>query len=251
MAYSIKELADLAGVSVKTLRHYDSLGLLSPKRRPGNDYRVYGEAEVSLLQQILLYRELGLPLKDIRDIVQGKGFDAEAALKNHLKELKEKQARLHGLITMVEKSIRAREGKTDMSDKEKFEGFKKKLVAENEAKYGKEIRQKYGEDAVNESNAKLMGMSAEQYAAAQGLSQKVNELLIQAVSEGKPDGDTAMALCRAHKEWLMHFWKTYSKEAHRGLGEMYTADERFAKYYNDIVPGGAVFLRDALAVYCR
>lgn len=250
MAYSIKEFAELAGVSVKTLRHYDRLGLLCPQRQPGNAYRVYGAAEVALLQQILLYKELGLPLKDIGAILKGKGFDPLLALNKHLVELKEKQARLAGLIAMVEKSISAREGKMTMSDKDQFEGFKTRLVAENEARYGREIREKYGEEAVAESNAKLMGMTEAQYEASQALSLKVNRLLEQAVKEGDPRGATARELCQAHKEWLMHFWKAYSREAHKGLGEMYAADERFAKYYNDIVPGGAVFLRDALAAYC-
>lgn len=250
MDYSIGQLADLAGISQKALRHFERLGLLRPARRPGNGYRVYGEAEVNRLQQVLLYRELGLPLAAVKALLDAPGFDPGAALKGHLKELKERQRRLGVLIGTVEASLRALEREEDVDDRKKFEGFKQELVAENERRYGAEIREKYGDEAVDGSNEKLMGMRPKDYEAAQALSRRVNELLAEAVKAGDPRGAAAAALCEAHRRWLKCYWKTYTQQAHLGLAELYVADERFKAYYDAVAPGGAAFLRDALRAFC-
>lgn len=137
-----------------------------------------------------------------------------------------------------------------MKDSEKFEGFKKDLVSENEKKYGKEIRGKYKDAVIDESNQKMLGLTKERYEEAQDLSERINTLLRQAVEEGNPAGVTAQKVCELHKEWLMTYWKKYTREAHRGLAVMYVEDPRFSKYYEDVVPGGAVFLRDAIEIFC-
>lgn len=135
-----------------------------------------------------------------------------------------------------------------MSSKKKFEAFKENLIEENERKYGAEIRQKYGDDAINESNRKLADMTEEQWEKQENLSKEIAALLKQETPKGNPSSEEAKRLCDLHRQWLCMFWKEgmYSKEAHSCLGESYVADERFKKYYDDIVPGGAVFLRDAL-----
>ena len=138
-----------------------------------------------------------------------------------------------------------------MKDSEKFEGFKRDLVSENEKKYGKEIREKYGDAAIDESNQKMMDLSKEGYEEVQVLSERINTLLKQAVEEGDPAGVTAQTVCELHKKWLMSYWKKYTKEAHRGLAAMYVEDPRFSKYYEDIVPGGAAFLRDSIEIFCK
>lgn len=140
-----------------------------------------------------------------------------------------------------------------MSSKEKFEGFKQKMTDENEAKYGKEIREKYGDDTVNASNSKVKGMSEEVWQKTETLRKEIDELLKEAYAQGNPAGELAQKACALHKEWICMFWPAgmYSKEAHKGLGEMYAADERFTAYYDKIAPGCAVFFRDALNIYCR
>ncbi len=145
----------MAGVTPRTLRYYDQIGLLSPKRTDSNGYRVYGTEDVDRLQQILFYRELGVSLEDIRKILTGEDFDELSALQSHLSALLERREQLNLLISNLEKTIKAKKGEIFMSDKEKFEGFVKKLVEENEEKYGKEAREKYGDEAVDRSNAKL------------------------------------------------------------------------------------------------
>ena len=250
MDYSINALAKLAGVSVRTLHYYDEIKLLSPGRISSNGYRVYGATEVDSLQQILFYRELGLPLDEISRIMHAKDYDAAAALMQHLTSLLEKRDRLDRVIVNVTKTISAKEGEITMSDKEKFEGFKKNLVDENEQKYGKEIRTSFGDQAVDDSNAKLMGLTPAEYAEREDLSQQISQTLKQALEQGDPTGELARKVSEMHTNWLCFYWKDYSKEAHRGLAQAYVDDPRFRKYYDDIAPGCAEFLRDAITTYC-
>ena len=251
MEYSIHQLAKLAKVSTRALRYYDEIGLLSPRRISGNGYRVYGQKEVDLLQQILFYRELGVQLDEIKNIVWSKDYDQAVALQGHLSALKAKNEQLEMLIANVEKTIAAVKGEKTMSDKEKFEGFKQKMLEENEKKYGKEIREKYGDAVVDASNAKLMGLTAEQYDEVQKLSVRINESLKAALEQGDPSGALAQQACALHKEWLCYYWPRYSKEAHLGIAQTYVNDPRFKAYYDAIAPGCAEFLRDALQIYCR
>lgn len=127
----------------------------------------------------------------------------------------------------------------------------KKLVTENEKQYGAEIREKYGEEVVEASNARLMSLSPQEYEKAQELSQQINTTLKLAFAAGDPAGPLAQHVCALHKEWLCYFWPTYSKEAHLGLAQMYVHDPRFMAYYDSVAPGCAQFLRDALAVFCK
>lgn len=251
MEYTINKLAKLAGVSTRTLRYYDEFGLLSPSRISSNGYRIYGQKEVDRLQQILFYRELGMPLDNIKQILLSKDFDGKAALESHLSALQAKRRQLDLLIANVEKTIKAAKGEIIMSDKEKFEGFLQKMVDENERKYGKEIRAKYGDEAVNSSNAKIMGMSKEQYEEHERLTVELNETLKAAFNLGDPSSELAQKACELHKKWLCFFWKNYSKEAHMGVTQMYVDDPRFTAYYDKIAVGCAAFLRDAVAIYCK
>ena len=250
MEYTINQLAKLAGVSTRTLRYYDQCGLLPPKTVRSNGYRIYGEAEVNRLQQILFYRELGVELSEIGRILAEKDFDGLSALQNHLTALREKRARLDCLIDNVQKSISAMKGETEMTDEEKFEGFKEKLISDNEQEYGGEIREKYGDEAVGRSNAKLKNMTKEQYDELEALTQELNNTLKAAFEQGDPGGELAQKACALHKKWLCFYWDHYSKEAHRGVAQMYVDDPRFTAYYDAVAPGCAVFLRDAVRIFC-
>lgn len=138
-----------------------------------------------------------------------------------------------------------------MSDKEKFEGFKQDLIDNNERQYGQESRQKYGDDTVNASNAKIKNMTREQYAEIERLSNELNETLKAACELGDPASALAQKACELHRRWLSFFWVSYSKQAHLGVTQMYVDDPRFTEYYEKIVPGCAKFLRDAVLVYCK
>ena len=251
MEYSINKLAKLGGISTRTLRYYDEIKLLSPERISSNGYRVYGQKEVDLLQQILFYRELGVPLEEIKNIIWSKDYDGIAALRDHLSALKAKKQQIELLISNVEKTIAASKGEITMSDKEKFEGFKQKMLEENEKQYGQEIREKFGDAIVDAGNAKIMKLTAEQYEKVQELSRQINGSLRTAFEQGDPSSELAHKVCALHKEWLGYFWNHYSKEAHLGLAQFYVDDLRFRKYYDAIAVGCAEFLRDAIKIYCE
>jgi DNA-binding transcriptional MerR regulator len=251
MEYTINKLAKLAGISTRTLRYYDEFELLSPIRMNSNGYRIYGQKEVDRLQQILFYRELGVPLEEIKKIISAKDFDSVAALQSHLTALLAKREQLDSLIINVEKTIKAAKGETTLSDIEKFDGFMQKLVDDNERQYGEEIREKYGDEAVDRSNAKVRGMTKEQYAETEKLSLALNETLKAAFEQGDPASALAQKACELHKKWLCGFWDHYSKEAHIGVTQMYVDDPRFTAYYDKIAVGCAAFLRDAVLIYCK
>lgn len=253
MDYTVSELAKLSNVTKRTLHYYDSIGLLKPKDVKDNGYRVYGSGEVDLLQQILFYRELGMELGEIKELLYSPKFDKQKAMKNHLQSLTAQRARLDKLLNNVEQTLRAMKGEYDMKDKEKFEGFKREAIEKNEKEYGSEIRAKYGNDAIDASNAKFSKMDENTWKAQDALENEIRETLKQAMLQGDPKGETAMQACELHKNWLTHIWKdgTYSKAAHLAMGEMYIADERFKKYYDSICEGAAEFFYDALKEYCK
>lgn len=250
MQYTIKALADLAGVTPRTLRWYDRIGLLRPGAVTPAGYRLYGPAEVERLQQILFYRELGLPLGEIRAVLDDPAFDRQAALQSHLAELNRRKARTEALILTVEKTLREIEGGSAMTDQEKFEGFKADMVRENEARYGEESRAKYGDEAVDRANARAMGLTQEQYRRWKALEEEILNRLAQAVRSGAdPAGAEGQAIAELHREWCSYTLGDYDPRRHAGLAQLYTADERFTAYYDREAEGCARFLQDAIMQY--
>jgi DNA-binding transcriptional MerR regulator len=249
MEYTVQKLSQLAGVSTRTLRYYDEINILSPARINSSGYRIYGEKEVDRLQQILFYREFEVSLEDIKKIINEPSFDRQEALKEHQQQLIEKRKQLDLLIANVEKTLAQTEGRSKMSDQEKFEGFKQKMVEDNEKTYGREIREKYGEETVNRSNDRLKNMTEEEYKEVKALEKSVKEALAAAFATGNPAGELAQKAADLHKQWLTYYWSDYSKEAHVGLTNMYVQDERFRAYYDEEQPGMAEFLRDAVLFY--
>lgn len=249
MEYTVQNLAALAGISRRTLRYYDEINILKPARINSSGYRIYGQKEVDRLQQIMFYRELGMSLNNIKSILSDPDFNEITALKEHRQHLLKKREQFERLITNVDKTIASKERKVNMSDLEKFEGFKKSMIEENETKYGKEIRQKYGQQAVDQANQKVMNMTKEEHEAMEQLSNKLTETLKKAFETGNPASNIAQQAADLHKQWLSFYWKNYSKEAHANLAQSYVDDERFTAYYDKEQPGTAAFLRDAIHIY--
>lgn len=250
MEYTIQKLAKLANISTRTLRYYDEIDLLKPARVNSSGYRIYGQAEVDRLQQILFYRELGVGLHEIKEIIVNPTFDEMQALMLHHQKLLEKRQQLDQLIETVNLTIQSRNGGVKMSDKQKFEGFKQRLVDDNEEKYGQEIRQKYGNDVINDSNKQFKNLSEKQYEQMKDLAYEILATLEEAMETKDPSSELAQKLAKMHHQWLRYTWTSYSKEAHAGLAQMYVADERFTAYYDDrIKTGAAEFLKDAILIY--
>lgn len=248
MEYTIKKIAHLSGVSARTLRYYDEIGLLQPKRINSSGYRIYGEQEVDRLQQILFYRSLDMKLEEIKQILANPAFQITTALEEHHQHLLEKRAEIDALLYTVEQTLRYQKGEITMTDTQKFEAFKQGKLQENEAKYGQEIREKYGEETIEASNKKFAHLTEEQVkqmaeteqelftVLSELLNLEAAELEENAADKRKQLQQKAMVL---HKQWLSHSWPNYSIEAHQGLAEMYLADERFTAYYDEKVGVGA------------
>ncbi len=144
MNTSIKQISRLAGISIRTLHYYDEIGLLCPARDASNGYRRYSDADLIRLQQILIYRELGLPLDQIKRILDSPAFDALQALEKHKAALEHREVQTRTLIRTVEKTIAHLKGKIDMENKDLFLGF----TDEEQKKYEKEARELWGDDQV-------------------------------------------------------------------------------------------------------
>ena len=231
--YSIQQLAKLSGVTTRTLRWYDTLGLLKPQRAAENGYRRYTQADVDRLQDILFYRALGVELRSIKACLDDPSFDRLAALRRHLQALEHQRAELDGLIQSVKDTIEAQERNQPMSNEKKFEAFKRRAAAENEAKYGREVREKYGEQEAKDAQETFLGLSEEQYTAFETLGKTLQAKLGREIAE-------------LHRDWLRVTDRHYTPQRHRGIAQLYVMDERFTTYYDKDVPGCAKFLCDAV-----
>jgi DNA-binding transcriptional MerR regulator len=272
MGYAAHELAELSGVSVRTLHYYEEEGLLRPARLD-NGYRDYGIEDVRRLQQVLLYRRAGMPVAKIRAILDADETEQLNALREQLDHLREQRSELDALIcaveAMVEEAEKARNGKEPVTmggkgqdtresrrtDATRFETFKRQAIEENERAYGKEARERYGDAAVDASNAKVAGMSREDWDEAQDQQRRIAEALAKIAASDDPGtlvrGDAGRELCELHRAWLLHYWPRgmYSPEAHKGLARMYVADPRFEATYEAMAPGGARILCDAIEAW--
>ena len=252
MEYSIQELSRLSGVTTRTLRWYDQIGLLKPSRVAESGYRYYGGAEVDRLQDILYYRALGVELARIKECLDDPSFDRLAALRNHLAALEAERERLEQLIRSVKDTIGAGDRNESMSDEQKFEAFKQRAVAHNEEVYGAEIRSKYGDQEVDEANAAVMNLTQAQYQEWTNLGREIQERLEAAVQAGtSPESEAGREITALHRRWLTITGTPYDPAKHRGIAELYVMDERFTGYYDKQVPGCARFLRDAIIHWAK
>jgi len=247
MEYSIKEFSKLAGVSARTLRYYDQIDLLKPSRITEAGYRYYGKKELTVLQQILFYRERGFELKTIQQIIYDDHFDMLTAMEEHLQELEKQKASTESLIQTVKNTIRHMKGEYKMKDKEMFQSLKEKRLQENEQKYGAEAREKYGNEQVDASNRRLKNLSAEQWDRYVFLEEDILKRLENGVKNNiSADSTDAEEIVKLHKEWLCFTLPNYAPQVHRGIAAMYVADERFTKYYDRNIEGCAKLLNEAV-----
>lgn len=252
MEYGINELSLLAGVSARTLRYYDEIGLLKPSRVSDAGYRFYGKAEVALLQQIMFYKNRGFALKKIEQIIYEPDFNIVKAMEEHLLELENQKAHVDLLIQTVKKTLKSMKGDCEMSDYEKFQAFKEKTIRENEAAYGEEIRKKYGDEEVNASNRKMLNMSEDEVETFFKLEEEILMRLENAVKNGiQSENEEAREIVELHKKWLCMAWSTYDVQVHKGVTAMYITDERFTEYYDRKAQGCAMFLNDAVQYWAK
>ena len=255
--YTPAQLAHISGVSVRTLHHYDQIGLLVPARRE-NGYRVYQSDDVDRLRNILIYRGLGIELAHIATLLESDEKDQATAMRKHLSALLQRRREMDQLILTVENTIDQLEGNLDVKDQSKaceqhadkrFEALKRQAVEENERAYGQEVRAKYGDKTIDAANERLLSMGQQEWSDVNDLGEEILEQLSSAMEQGDPAGDAAQRLVQNHATWLRAFWPEgiYSAQAHRNMADMYVADERFTAYYDGPCGEGATqFLRDAI-----
>ena len=248
---TIMDLARIVGISTRTLRYYDQINLLKPARINASGYRFYGEEEVNRLQLIMHYRAMDMKLDRIKTLLDDSSSDRLTILEEQHRELSQRRLKIEKIIRSVEKSIEEAKGERTMNIDEKFEAFKDKMIADNEAKYGKEARRRYGEDAIDKGNKQFKYISKEQYREFEALCARQMETLKAAMEEGDPSSRLAMEAARLHREFLEFWWHWYRPEAHSGIVKMYLQDDGFKKHYDDKKAGAAQFLHDAVHVYLK
>jgi DNA-binding transcriptional MerR regulator len=248
MYYKIKEIARIAGVSTRTIRYYDTIGLLVPVEITDSLYRLYDESSINRLQLILLYKEIGFELQQIKTILDQPNLDYVQLLLEQRDTIKKRIETLHTIVNTINQTINHYKGGIQMKHDEQFKGLKEETIAKNEQQYGEEVREKYGEEVVEASYDKVRKMSKWEWQEADKISKEILEKLALAMN-GTPEDDLAQEVCQLHQRWIQFYWPTYSKEAHLSLVEMYTQDERFTAYYDAVKPGASAFLFAAMQIY--
>ena len=242
--YTVGQVAELAGVTVRTLHHYDQIGLLSPSGRSDVGYRHYDSSDLERLQQILLYRELGFPLEQIAAILTAPDSDAGVHLRRQRELLTERIARLHMMVAAVDKEMEAHQMGTQLTPEERFEVWGDFDPDE----HAQEVEERWGDtDAYKQSQLRSAKYTKEDWLAIKAEAEDVNARLVAALRSGAgPDSDAAMEAVEAHRQHISRWFYDCSYEMQVGLGEMYVSDPRFKKTYEDMSEGLAEYARDAI-----
>jgi DNA-binding transcriptional MerR regulator len=248
-SYTVRQLATLAGVSVRTLHHYDHIGLLRPSARTEAGYRLYGEADLLRLQQILFYKELDVALDDIRGILDRPGFDLVDALGGHRRMIEQRIARLTRLLGTIDKTILSlKEDTMTLTDADLYEGFSPEETAQLK-RYEQEARTMYDPKLMAESDRKVRSMTKAQWQAIGQEGEQVTRDLAALMDRQPGDAEVQKAIAR-HHAWIGHFF-TASAEVYSGLGQGYAQHPGFRAYYDRFAPGLADFMNEAMAYYAE
>ncbi len=250
--YTVKQLAEISGVSVRTLHHYDAIGLLKPARVGANGYRYYGRDELLRLQQVLFHRELGLSLEDIRRILDAPGFDRAAALTEHRHRLEADIRRRRRLLRTIDDTLAALERDAPLKETAMYKGFD----AEKQAAHERELVERHGpqmQDRIDRARAGRADWRPEDHAAVQAEQEAIEAGMARALSTGLPvDGDEVTALMRRHHAWVARNWNgEVSAAAFAGLAAMYAADDRFEAHYEDRQAGLAEYMTLAMTRFAE
>jgi DNA-binding transcriptional MerR regulator len=241
--FTVKQLSKMAGVTPRTLHHYDDIGLLKPSRVGDNGYRYYGEEALLKLQQILFYRELDFPLDDIKKIMGRRDFDVVGALYSHKEALQKQAARLNHLLATVDNTIKHIKGEKLMNQKGFFEGFSE----EEQEKLAQEAEQMYDPETVRASNRKWKSYSATEKEAILAVGKSIYLDLADVMSKGATSKEVQAIVARWHKH-MQYFWSPNDEQL-LGLADLYNNDPRFRDNYEKAAPNLSKFMREAVKVY--
>ena len=241
--YTVGRVADLSGVTVRTLHHYDELGLLSPGGRSAAGYRIYEDRDLELLRRILFYRELGFTLAEISTIVD----DPHTGVLGHLRRqrglLTERIERLNAMVEAIDFEMEARTMDIPLTPEERLEVFGEFRPED----YAEEAERRWGEtEAFKESQRRVSSYTKEDWHRLKAEEEDIRARLAAALDAGlAPESEEAMSAAEAHRQYISRWFYECSYEVHRGLTQMYVSDERFRSNYDATAPGLATFIRDA------
>jgi DNA-binding transcriptional MerR regulator len=241
--FTVKQLSKMAGVTPRTLHHYDDIGLLKPSQVGDNGYRYYGEDAVLKLQQILFYRELDFPLDDIKKIMAESRFDVLGALQSHKDALQKQAVRLNRLLATVDNTIHHLKGEKLMSQKGLFEGFSE----EEQEQYAQEAEKMYDPETVRASNKKWKAYSAAKKESIMAEGKQVYQDMIAAMPKGASSAE-AQSIVERWRSHMDYFW-TPNIEQLLGLANGYNDNPKFKANFDDMHPKLAEFMREAVTVY--
>ena len=243
--YTIGELADLAGVSIRTLHYYDQIGLLKPSFRGANDYRFYEYEDLLKLQQILFFRELDMPLKKIKHLLDDPEINRVDLLNQHHQNLEKQIKRLKKLQTTITKTVQKleKENKMPLTDKELYEGFSKEKID----RYNHEVRETYDSQMVGMVDQKVRSMSRDQWSAIKEEGGEIAAGLAKLINRPPTDPEV-QALIKRHHAWIENFYPA-SAEIYLGLGDLYVTHEEFRAFYDQFAPNLSDFLKKAMTIY--
>jgi DNA-binding transcriptional MerR regulator len=247
--YSVRQVSELSGVSVRTLHLYDEMDLLKPGVRTEARYRMYGEKELLRLQQILFYKELDFSLEQIRTILDNPDFDLFVAMQGHREALLKRRDRIDTLISTIDKTIVQLNEKEMLKPEELYEGLPKEVGTV----YRDEAIKKYGKEEVGRAEQSLIKMGKEGFAKLQVEAKEVTEKLFNLQSEDHTSATVQQHIAR-HYATIRQLWGTANlpnkqAEAYKGLGQLYVADERFTIQNGKPQPAFALFMSKAMAHY--
>jgi len=242
--YAVGEVARLAGVSVRTLHHYDEIGLVPPSEHSDAGYRLYTHEDLERLQQVLFYKELGFGLDEIAKLMAG-SHDRTDALTQQRELIAERMIRLEAMLELIDKTLASAQGGIRMTKEEMFEVFGDFDPSEHE----EEARGRWGDtDAYKESARRASRYTKEDWQRFRDESEEINGEIASLMDEGvAPDDSRAMDAVERHRLQIDEWFYPCSHQMHTELGKMYVADPRFTATYEKIRPGMAQYMCDAIA----
>jgi MerR family transcriptional regulator, thiopeptide resistance regulator len=244
-AYTVGAVAKLVGVSVRLLHHYDQIGLLTPGGRNAAGYRVYSLPDLKRLQQILYYRALGFALEDIARILADPGQDARAHLRRQHRLLREQISRRQDMLAAIEKELEAGTMGIALTPEEQLEIFGTDMVG---GEWAEEAERRWGDtEAWAQSQRRAATYTKQDWIEIQAEATAINREFLAAMTAGAPaDDPRATDLAERHRQHISRWFYDCTYDLHRGLAEMYLADERFGKNYDDMASGLARYVHDAI-----
>ncbi|WP_063002417.1 MerR family transcriptional regulator [Nocardia mikamii] len=247
--HTVGAVAQSTGISVRTLHHYDEVGLLRPSGRTSSGYRLYSEDDVATLQRILFYRELGFGLEDISGVLNGSGLSDEDHLRRQHELLSERISRHQAMIALIDREVAARKAGISLTPAERFEVFGGDRLVELADEAERRWRDQPEFTQLRERTSRY---TKQQWLELRAEQREIHQALADAMRAGTPADDPAiMEIAERHRRHLEHWFHDCDFDTHRRLAEEYRANRRLGLNYDDMAPGLSQYIHDAILANCR